>query len=157
MKEETVRRFFEGQASAKDLEADAAGSVESHLDEAGVRLSKHRITDMEENFTVTPAHLIQLVDTVLRGELSLEALDATVFCLVASDRFDWHAEEAPSDRIPEALFLLGTPEINYPLTDTVLGKIRHYLVSGHETLSETDGHKPSSLRETQQAKSWDGV
>ena len=157
MKEETVRRFFEGKASASDLEADATGSVESSTDDAGVRLSKHRITDMDGDFTVTPVHLIQLVDAVLAGELSAEALDATVFCLEASDRFDWDADEVPADRIPEALFLLGTPEINYPLTQSVLHKIRHYLLTGEQTLTEADGHRSPALRETQQTKVSDGV
>jgi len=134
-----------------------AGSVESHVDAAGVRLSKHRITDMDEQFTVTPAHLIALVDATIAGELSLEALDAIAFCLVASDRFDWDADVPPADRIPEALFVLGSAEIHYPLTETVLRKVRHYLVTGDDTLSKSDREGEAPFRETEQTKVWDGV
>jgi hypothetical protein len=151
MQETTVRRFFEGQAAAADLEQDVTGSVESYTDSAGTRFSRHRITDMQEEFALAPAHLITLVDAVLDAQLSLAVLDATVFCLEASDHFVWDAHASPADRIAQALFWLGTPEINYPLTHGVLRKIRHYLVTGEKTLTERDGEGLATLDETQQS------
>ena len=152
MKELTLRHFFEGQISAADLEQDVAGSVKRHIDGNGTLFSQHQITDMPEEFTLIPEHLVQLVDAVRAGELSREALDAATFCLEASDRFDWDGDEPPGDRIPEALFLLGTPEINYPLTDDVLAQIRHYLVTGEMTLTRADRRAQRPVHVTEQVK-----
>ncbi len=42
-----------------------------------------------------------------------------------------HQRDAPdADRIPEALFWLGTPEVNEPLTPRFLARVRQYLLTG---------------------------
>ena len=152
MREVMVRQFFERQISAAELEREAAGSVSRRVDGNGTLHSQHRITAMTEEFVLTPEHLVQLVDAVRAGELSRDALDAITFCLEASDRFDWNGEEPPGDRIPDALFWLGTPEINYPLTDSVLAKIRHFLVTGSNALTRAEMRTQSSTRATEQVK-----
>jgi hypothetical protein len=152
MKELTLRHFFEGHASAADLERDAAGSVERSVDGNGAQFAQHRITDMAGEFTVTTEHMLRLVDAVISGDLSSDAIDAIVFCLEASDRFIWDIEEDNGDRIADALFWLGTPEINYPLTPKVLQKIRQYLLTGEKTLTKADTRQQPTVRETLQEK-----
>jgi hypothetical protein len=152
MKELTLRHFFEGHASAADLDRDAGGSMERRVDGNGTQFAQHRITDMAGEFTVTTEHMLRLVDAVISGELSFDALDAIAFCLEASDRFSWDIEEDNGDRIADALFWLGTPEINYPLTPNVLEKIRQYLLTGEKTLTRADTRQRPTIRETRQEK-----
>ena len=146
MREQTLRDFFAGQASVAELAADCEGSVERGITPEGTVVSQVRISDMEVEFGLTTAHLIKLIDAVERGDLSLEALDAICFCIHASDQFMWNADEPGSDgeRLAEGLSYLGAPEIHYPLTPIVLGKIRHYLVSGELTFTEADERVPSA-------------
>jgi hypothetical protein len=152
MKELTLRLFFEGKASAADLERDTSGSVERSVDGNGTQFGRHRITDMAGEFTVTTGHMLRLVDAVISGELSSDALDAVAFCLEASDRFIWDIEEDDGDRIADALSWLGTPAINYPLTPSVLEKIRHYLLTGEKTLTRADSRQRPGIREVRQEK-----
>jgi len=152
MKELTLRHFFEGEASAADLERDAAGSVERRVDGNGTQFARHRITDMAGDFTLTTQHMVRLVDAAINGQLSSDAVDAVAFCLEASNQFVWDVEKDNGDRIADALFWLGTPEINYPLTLTVLEKIRHYLLTGEKTLTRADAWKRRTIRETRQEK-----
>jgi hypothetical protein len=152
MKELTLLHFFEGHVSATELERDAAGSVTRHVDSAGVQFGAHRITNMDEDFTVTPNHLVCLLDAIRDGELTLDSVDAIAFCLEASDRFQWDADEEAGNRVASTLFWLGTPEINYPLTDSVLEKIRHYLMTGENTLTRADTRIRNRIRGTRQTK-----
>lgn len=38
----------------------------------------------------------------------------------------------------DAVFWLGSPETNYPLTPAVLAKVRHYLLTSENTLTLAD-------------------
>jgi hypothetical protein len=138
MKEVVIRQFFEGHATAEELTADAKGAFDRHTDSAGTVFSQLRAVPMERDFALTPAHLVKLIDAVLNGVIDLEAIDAIAFCIEASDKFMWDADTPPGERVAEALHLLGTPEINYPLSPVVLGKIRHYLITGEKTLNRGD-------------------
>ena len=121
-----------------------AGDQPRKKNSAG-RDAKVRITNMAEEFAVTTEHLRQVLTEVEAGDLDLEALGAISFCLVASDKFTWDADEPDSDgaRVAEALFLLDAPEINYPLTPAVLAKISHYLLTGEQAFSNDDLRAPS--------------
>ena len=149
MKEIVLQHFFEGHASAEDLAADAAGAFERHVDSAGTVFSRLNAIPMNHEFAVSAEHIVKLVDAVLGAGLSLDALDAICFCLEASDSFTWDTDTADGERVAESLFWLGTPEINYALTPSVLTKIRHYLVSGENTLTQADvgerGKRPRLL------------
>ena len=149
MKEIVIRHFFEGHATAEELAADAVGAFDRHTDSAGAVFSRLHALPMTQDFPVTSQHLVQLVDAVTQGTLDLEALDAICFCLEASDHFTWDTDTLDGERVAEALFLLGTPEINYPLSPAILGKIRHYLLTGEETFTRqdlrSDGERPPLL------------
>jgi hypothetical protein len=139
MKEVVIQDFFAGRATAKELTAEAAGAVERHTDSGGTQHSRLRSIATSKELEVTPEHLLKLLDAVEAGELGLDVLDAVCFCVEASDSFSWDADETEGGRrVAEALFLLGTPEINYPLTPVVLGKIRHLLLTGEETFGKED-------------------
>jgi hypothetical protein len=152
--EDILREFFVGKVTAAQVARDVSGSVERHVTSEGTIISRVRIRDMAANFALTSRHLLMLLDAVASGELSVEALDAVCFCIEASQRFDWNADKPGSDgeRVSEALFLLGSQEVNYPLTPTVLAKVRHYLLTGENTLDSTDkrprGPRPHLLSET---------
>ena len=139
MKEIVLRYFFEGHATAQELARDVADARVAP-EAPGFRSSaNYRVLPMARTFAVTPDHIIRLVDAALAGELSLDDLGVIVFCLEAwPDRWEWDTDTPEGERVAEALFWLGTPEINYPLTSAVLGKIRHYLATGENTLSDAD-------------------
>jgi len=54
------------------------------------------------------------------------------------ERWLWDTDTPDGERVAEALFWLGTPEISYPLTPPVPAKVRHYLLTGENTLGEAD-------------------
>jgi hypothetical protein len=96
---------------------------------------------MAAAYSLTIPHLVRLLDDVINGKISLPAVDAVAFCLEASSRFTWSNDPPDAARIPEALFWLGTPEVNSPLTGPFLGRVRQYLLTG---ASPFDGepHRP---------------
>jgi hypothetical protein len=152
MKESVVHDFFAGRATARELAAEVVGAMERYTDSAGARHSRLRSIVAPSEFEVGAEHLLRLLDAVESGDLDLEALDTVCFCVEASDSFSWDADETEDGRrVAEALFLLGTPEINYPLTPVVLGKIRHLLLTGENTFTRDDlaprGPRPHLISE----------
>ena len=149
MKEIVIQHFFEEHATVEELAADAVGAFDRRSDSAGTVFSELRATPMNPHFLVETSHIIRLVDAVQAGKLDLDALDAICFCLEASDHFTWDTDTPDGERVANGLFWLGSPEVNYPLTPSVIGKIRHYLVTGEETFTRNDlrpaGERPRLL------------
>lgn len=149
MKEIVIQHFFEGHATAEELEADAKGAFDRRTDSAGTVFSQLRAVTMNHDFPVTSRHIVKLVEAVQAQEVSLDALDAICFCIEASDHFTWDSDTTDGDRVAHSLFLLGTPEVNYPLTQSVLAKIHHYLLTGEERFTRDDlgarGERPRLL------------
>jgi hypothetical protein len=142
VKEIVLQHFFEGHATAEELAADTVGAFDRQTDSAGTVFSQLRAIPMAHEFPVTSQHIIKLVDTVLAEQLTLDALDSICFCLEASDSFTWDTDSPDGERVAESLFWLGSPEVNYPLTDSVLKKVRHYLKTGEETFTRADLRAP---------------
>lgn len=129
---------MQGYATAMELAHDLIGT-RSVSEPPGYRSSaNYTVARMDREFAVRADHLVRLVDAVADGTLSLELLGDLCFCIEASDRFVWDTDTADGERVADAIFWLGTPEVNYPLTSVVLGKIRHYLVTGDNTLDKRD-------------------
>ena len=142
MREIVLRHFFDGRATAADLARDVSGSVDRSEPPGGPAVSRVRIRDMPGEFPVEPRHVLQLLDAVDAGALDLDALDAICFCLEASDAFIRDADTREGERVARGLFLLGSPEVNYPLTPRVLAKVRHLLSTGEDTFDRTDLRPP---------------
>ena len=88
---------------------------------------------------VRPEHLLRLVDALADGSLTAEQVGIACFLMEAtSERFVWDVDTPDGARVADAVFWLGTPEVNYPLTGLVLSKIRRYLVTGENTLTTAD-------------------
>ncbi len=138
MKEIVLRQFFEGHASASDLARDIVGTRDSS-ERFGFRSSaNYAVLPMATEFTVEPAHLERVVAAVLARELTVEDLGTLCFVLEFSERFRWDADTPDGERVANAVFWLGTPEINYPLTERVLAKVGYYLATGEDTLTLAD-------------------
>ena len=133
-----LRHYFEGHVAASELDEAAAGSVERRSGSDDVPIVEHHIDEMAVEFPVRANHIVKLIDDVLAKQISLPALDAVCFCLEATNHFVWDADTDEGKRVAAAVFWLGTPEINYPLTDDVLCKIRVYVESGNNALSVAD-------------------
>ena len=142
MKEIVLQHFFEGHATVEELAADTVHAFDRRTDSGGTVFSQLHALPMNHEFAVRSEHVLRLVDAVLAEQLSLDALDAICFCLEASDSFTWDTDTADGERMAEALFWLGTPEVNYPLTRSVLDKVRHYLLTGEETFTRDDLRPP---------------
>jgi hypothetical protein len=143
MKEIVLRMFFEGAATATELAADVIGT--RTLDEPrGFRSSSnYAVEPMARPFDVQPEHIVRLVDAVLTRTLTSQVLGDLAFCMEAApERWRWNVDEPEGERVSSALFWLGTPEVNYPLTDSVLRKIKTYLETGENTLSGSDLTEP---------------
>ncbi|SRR6266480_1247178 len=138
MKEYVLRRFFEGESGPAELEADYPGTVSQESDVGGTPVRRFHFEPMSVDFDVTSSHILKLVDAMSAGSLRPETLKAVCFCLEATDHFLWDADTPDGERVADAIFWIGTPEINYPLTPGVLSKIRHYLLTGEKQLSTAD-------------------
>jgi hypothetical protein len=138
MDEITIRDFFEGRLAPSVLDRAWATAFQEEPRSDGTVVRRLRTTPLPVSFTVGTEHVIALVEAVQGDLLSLRALDAISFALEASDSFEWDTDTPDGERVAKGLFLLGTPEINYPLTPPVLAKIRHFLATGQDTLSRDD-------------------
>lgn len=139
MREIVLRHFFEGHASAAELAADARSGRVREGPEQGPHVYRFRVERMVQDFEVQPEHLVRLLDAVASGELPVDT--ASVVCDWldgGNEHFLWDADTPHGERVAEALFWLGNPEINYPLTPAVLAKIRHYLLTGENQLTRAD-------------------
>ena len=121
MREETLRRFFQGEATALDLAKDIAGSTKRFSSIA----SQVDIEDMDTAFCVTRPMLISLVDAVLAGSFPPDALGTIGFALEASDKFVWDADG--DDLLAGVIADWSCPEVNYPLTLENIAKFRAWL------------------------------
>jgi len=123
MREEVLRQFFEGKASAEELAADVAGSTKS----VGGVVSYQKVEEMESDFRVNRSMLVALCDAVLAGRLAPELLHEIGFALSASDRFVWDADddELASDLISD----WSSPEISYPLTIENIRRCKAWLTN----------------------------
>lgn len=142
VKEIVLQHFFEGHAAVEELATDTVGAFDRHTDSAGTVFSRLNAVPMNHEFPVTSQHIIKLIDAVQAEFLTLDALDAICFCLEASDHFTWDTDTVDGERVANSLFWLGTPEVNYPLTASVLTKVRHYLETGEGTFTRDDLGKP---------------
>ena len=139
MKEVVLRQFFEGHATAAELDADATGMLIQDGPAGGPYVYRYRVLPMERTMELEPQHLIQLLDATSAGQLGVYNLEAICSWLEgACERFLRDVDTPDGERVGEALFWLGNPDINYPLTPAVLSKIRHYLATGENTLSRAD-------------------
>lgn len=137
--EQQIVAFFNGTCSGPDLDRSWRDAFKVERDGAGQPTSRRLYsTPPAEEFWVEPWHCVALIDAVMAGEVSLETLDAVCFAVEASDAFGWDTEKPEGERVAEGLFLLGTPECNYPLTRTVLEKVRLYLLTGRNLLGPGD-------------------
>jgi hypothetical protein len=133
MREEVLRRYFLGRASAAELADDLSGSSVERRD-----VTYHPIEDMDDDFEVRPEHLARLCDAVLGGELEAGRLEAVGFCIVASDHFCYDAETPEADLVGEVAALWATPRANYPLTTENVRKFREWLVTGSRPFGAGD-------------------
>ncbi len=153
MREQKLRDFFEGKASAAELARDVRGSTST----SGI-LSKVSIEDMAESFTVSSAMAMRLCDAVLSGDLPAADLRTIGFALRASDKFEWDGDE--DDVLAEVISDWSAPEINYPLTTENVRRFRAWLAreepyparppladSGGNLISVTEKKRSRSLRD----------
>lgn len=78
-----------------------------------VRELSHFDSDSEEIVTLTPAHIIDLLEKYLSGTLSEGDVEAWAEALAGRD--DMGFMEGLEDLLKQALFELSTPEINEPI------------------------------------------
>jgi len=110
MREEMIKKFFEGRVGAAELAADIAGSTRT----VGGVVSYQRVEEMDSEFRVNRAMLVALCDAVLAGGLAPEFLHEIGFALVSSDRFVWDADD--DELVSDVISDWSCPEVNYVLT-----------------------------------------
>ncbi len=147
MREEILKQFFQGEATASDLAKDVAGSTK-RLNSIASRVD---IEDMETEFCVTRPMLSSLVDAVLNGSLPPDALGTVGFTLMASDKFVWDGDA--DDLLANVIADWSCPEVNYPLSLEYVAKFRAWLAGEEQypvrpTESATHSGRLISVRQT---------
>jgi hypothetical protein len=121
MREDVLRKFFEGTCTAEEL----ANDVENAIEQTGPKNFVVPIEDMEKEFTVTADMAVELCDAVLENRLPPGALEAIGFALMASDRFTWDGD---SDEVLASVIAdWAAPGINYPLSRENVRNFRAWL------------------------------
>lgn len=134
MREDLLRDYFAGSATAAELSQDLEGSIVS----TGSQVRRHPIVDMQGQFQVRSEHLVRLCDDVLAGHIEPRKLEPIAFCLAASDAFWWDGDTPDGERVAEAVSDWSSPEINFPLTSTTVAKFRHRLLTGENPFTRAD-------------------
>jgi len=139
LREQLLLDFLEGRASASQL-GPALTGARMVPEQPGFRSSAHyRVEPLEGSAALGPACIIRLVDALSERALTEDQVATACFLLESSpDRFQWDTDTPEGERVADAVFWLGTPQINYPLNARVLEKIRHYLRTGENTLTDDD-------------------
>ena len=104
MHEQVLRDFLDGECSLSDLAQDLQGSVAPTEDGSSVV-----VVPMDDEFEVTPAHLVRLCDAVIEGGLEPGQLETIAFCLIASDAFVWDSDTPAGAVVAETLFDWDSP------------------------------------------------
>jgi hypothetical protein len=133
VREETLKRFFQGDVSASDLAQDVAGSTET-ISSIASRIS---IEDMDSEFSVTRPMLVSLADAVLAGTLPPDALGTIGFALQTSDKFVWDGDS--DELVANVISDWSCPEINYPLTHQNIAKFRAWLTGAEPYPAKPQG------------------
>jgi hypothetical protein len=139
VKEITLRHFFEGHATAEELDADVAGTEVREGPDGGPYVVRYNVLPMDLEYALQAQDLVKLLDATAAGALRVEHLETACSWMEAGfERFQRDADTIEGSRVADVLFLVGTPEINYPLTPATLAKMRHYLASGENLLTIAD-------------------
>jgi len=129
-----VRDFFEGKASAAELASTLSGAFIRR----GEGSHQLQMRDIDTDFAVTSKHLIAVCDAVLSGIVPAEGLRALGFGLLASDHFDWDADDPNEPYLAETIHDWSSPEVNYVLTVATAAKFRERLLTGTSTFGPED-------------------
>ncbi len=136
MTEQLLYDFLAGLASAAEL---GPALVASRIapDSWRFRTSdNYRVQPLGRPREISPHHMERFIDALEAGALSTEQVAIACFLLHAgTGRFVWDTDASEGERVADAIFWLGTPEINYPLTPDTLARIRHYLRTGENTFA----------------------
>ena len=139
-----LRGFFLGTTAPQALAADIANAMQR----TGADSYRLRMQDLEGDFQVASAHLVQLCDAALAGSLPEAALTDLAFAMIASDHFHWSTDTTDGARVSETLYDWSMPEVSFPINASTIRKFRHRLLTGEDTFAPEDGHthpKPRQL------------
>ena len=135
MQARILRGFFLGTTPAETLAADIANAMQR----TGADSYRLRMQDLEGDFQVTGAHLVQLCDAALSGLLPETALTDLAFAMIASDHFHWSTDTTDGARVSGTLYDWSMPEVSFPLNASTIAKYRHRLLTGEDTFTPEDG------------------
>jgi hypothetical protein len=97
--------------------------------------ANYRVTPLAHPVDVTVAGVDRLVAAVEAGRLTEEQVGIAAFLLESGlQRFVWDTDTVDGERVADALFWLGMPGINYPLTPELLGAMRLFLRTGERSM-----------------------
>ncbi|MFN7164448.1 MAG: hypothetical protein ACK4P2_06465 [Hyphomonas sp.] len=72
-----------------------------------------------QSLLISKRHVVAICDGFIRGTLSAQAVEYMANCIELSDNFEFEDEDAS-----EAIFRLGSPEINDPITMDLVEEIK---------------------------------
>lgn len=131
MKEATLINYFNGLASAEDLQKELDVSVD------GTRFKIEDFEQTDREFVVAKEHLLKLCNDFLLELIRPEGCEVIAFCCIGSSTFSW-AENNDGNVCGEVLHMWAAPEINYPLNLSNMKKFKILLESGKDTFTKDD-------------------
>jgi len=134
MRADTLRAFFEDRVSAAALDAELRGAWRQSSSDSFQLL----MSDLSEDYSVTPEHLVKLCEAVLAMQLDPEALRAVGFGLIASGHFAWDGDTPDGERVASTLNDWASPEVNFRLDLGTVAKFRLRLLTGEDSFTRAD-------------------
>jgi len=132
--EQLLADFLKGSATPEEL-GPALLRARISPDTPNFRTdANYRVTPLLHPVDVTAADIDRLVAAVEAGRLTEEQVGIAAFLLESGlQRFVWDTDTVDGERVADALFWLGMPGINYPLTPEILGAMRLFLRTGERS------------------------
>ena len=152
MHQSVLRDYFLKLVDEQRLSEDLAGSaVKTSYDVTTCYVTE----DMTENFKVSAQNLLRLCDAFLAGKLNAENLEVIGFALEASEHFTWWDDDEDSEAedtpVAKTIHCWSSPEINYQLTNEIIVKFKHLLLTNESTFTREDVPKQAKKRKDKTA------
>jgi len=128
MREDILKRYFDGTATAKALDKDIEGS-ETKTGHDLFTIKIDQINNIDK-FEVSSKNLLRLCDDSIKGILKFKHLTTIGRALEFSEYFTWNNDTTDGRIVGTVVFDWANPEINFPLNMQNMMLWKEYLETG---------------------------
>lgn len=125
MKENTLKEYLNGKASAEVLNADIIGTVTITNDKY---YNKITYNERDTKFIITTKHIVKIFEDIINQNIKLADLNTIFFELKASDYFMWDTNTEDGNKVQN--IISNIIETGKPITMEYIQYCAYYLETG---------------------------